>query len=212
MDVFWDSSWTSIDEERVKEYQKRCGTEADNFIKLFREHGAESVCDAGCGCGVLTEKLAAALFHVSAFDISEHAVEAAHRLLSAAHRQAELKTASILETGYEDECFDGVAARDVLDHMYRSEAVGAVRELLRITKPGGIVLFTFDALDDEYRAEPHTVNSDGDYVYTDGKWKGMVFHPYDPETVQDILPPGASAKIYSENGGWMIRLEKKICV
>ena len=140
-------------------------------------------------------KLAANGFSVCGFDVSSHAVEIAQTLLAKAALAAELKTAGILSTGYADGTFDGVVCRDVLDHLPRAEAAAAVKELCRITKLGGIVIFTLDPLDEEYRTEPHRVNADGDYVYTAGKWKGMVFHPYTAETVRAIVPEGARCEI-----------------
>ncbi len=87
-------------------------------------------------------KLAANGFSVCGFDVSSHAVEIAQTLLEKAALAAELKTAGILSTGYADGTFDGVVCRDVLDHLPRAEAAAAVKELCRITKPGGIVIFT----------------------------------------------------------------------
>ena len=104
--------------------------------------------------------------------------------------------------------FDGVVCRDVLDHLPRAEAAAAVKELCRITKPGGIVILTLDPLDEEYRTEPHRVNADGDYVYTAGKWKGMVFHPYTAETVRAIVPEGTRCEITGTSGELTVLLRK----
>lgn len=76
--------------------------------------------------------------------------------------------------------------------MCKSAKSRATKELCRITKPGGIVLITLDSLDEEYETETHIVNEDGDYVFTDGKWNGMVFHPYSQEEVYEIIPVGVS--------------------
>ena len=121
---------------------------------------------------------------------------------------AELKTAGILSTGYADGTFDVEVCRDGLDHLPRAEAAAAVKELCRITKPGGIVIFTLDPLDEEYRTEPHRVNADGDYVYTAGKWKGMVFHPYTAETVRAIVPEGTRREITGTSGELTVLLRK----
>ncbi len=115
-------------------------------------------------------------------------------------RSANLKVASILATGYADGIFDCVISRDVLDHISKADAIAALKELCRITKPGGILVFTLDAPDEEYAAEPHFVNADGDYVYTDGKWNGMVFHPYSHAEASEIIPAGVLCEI-SDNGG-----------
>ena len=210
MDSFWENSWVNVGLDRIQEYVGKNGMEEDALIKVLHEHNANEVCDAGCGCGVYTAKLAANRFHVSAFDVSKHAVGFAQRLLAENGFKVHFKTASILETGYEDGLFDAVVSKDVLDHMCKADASKAVIELLRITKQGGIVLFTLDTLDAEYVSEPHVVNLDGDYVYTSGKWKGMVFHPYTPETVLDIVPPDAVVDVISKDGDLVVLLEKRI--
>ena len=153
-------------------------------------------------------KLAANGFFCLRLDVSSRAVEIAQTLLEKAALAAELKTAGILSTGYADEAFDGAVCRDVLDHLPRAEATAAVKELCRITRPGGIVIVTLDPLDEEYRTEPHRVNADGDYVYTDGKWKGMVFHPYTAETVRAILPGGTTCEITDTSGELTVLLRK----
>ena len=91
-----------------------------------------------------------------------------------------------METGYEDHAFDAVVCMDVLDHMPLQEAKKAVQELCRITRPGGCVIALVDGPDEEYETEPHTVNEDGDYLYTEGKWKGRVHHPYTPEELGEM--------------------------
>lgn len=208
MDRFWEHSWERVDPERVAEYVQSIDMEPDALIGVLHRHGVKTVCDAGCGCGAYALKLAANGFRVSGFDVSSRAVEIAQALLERTALTAELKTAGILSTGYADGAFDAVICRDVLDHLPRAEAAAGVRELCRITRPGGIVLVTLDALDEEYRTEPHCVNADGDFVYTAGKWNGMVFHPYTAETVRAILPAGVICEITDDGGELTLLLAK----
>lgn len=135
-------------------------------------------------------------------------MEIAQGLLQKASLSAKLKTASIFATGYDDAQFDCVIARDVLDHISKTDAIIALKELCRIAKPGGIILFTLDSLDQEYRAEPHIVNADGDYVYTEGKWDGMVFHPYSKQEVGEIIPPGVACEVNDHDGEMTVLLMK----
>ena len=207
MERFWEHSWERVDPERVAGYVRSIDIEPDALIAALHRHGVKTVCDAGCGCGAYAMKLAANGFSVCGFDVSSRAVEIAQTLLEKAALAAELKTAGILSTGYADRAFDGVICRDVLDHLPRAEAAAGVRELCRITKPGGIVIFTLDPLDEEYRTEPHRVNLDGDYVYTTGKWNGMIFHPYTAETVRTVIPEGTLCEI-TDTGGELTVLLK----
>ncbi len=207
---FWEESWSNVDLNRIQECIGKNDMYEDALIRTLHEHNAKEICDAGCGCGVYTIKLAANGFLVSAFDVSKYAVGLARSLLDEKKLKAEFKTASVFETGYEDDKFDAVVSKDVLDHICKADAAKAVVELLRITKPGGIVLLTLDGLDEEYASEPHDVNPDGDYLYTSGKWKGMVFHPYTQETVLDIVPSNIMLDVTHESGDLVVLLEKRI--
>ena len=136
-------------------------------------------------------------------------MEIARALLEKTAYSADFKVASILATGYADSQFDCVISRDVLDHISKADAIAALKELRRITKPGGIIVFTLDSLDEEYAAEPHIVNADGDYVYTAGRWNGMVFHPYSHEEVREIIPAGVICEVTDNHGELAVLLMKK---
>ncbi len=207
--AFWDSSWQTVDPNRIAQYIETVDMGEDNIITTLHQHGVHSVCDAGCGCGIYAVKLAANGFSVSGFDVSAHAVEIAQGSIQKAGYSADFKTASILTTGYADSQFDCVISRDVLDHISKADAITALKELRRITKSGGIIVFTLDSLDEEYAAEPHIVNADGDYVYTDGKWNGMVFHPYNHAEVCEIIPAGVMCEISDSDGALTVLLKKK---
>ena len=112
-------------------------------------------------------------------------------------------------TGYPSNGFDAVVSRDVLDHMTKDDARLALLELYRIVRPGGIVIYTLDFSDEEYDREPHDKNGDGDLVYTNGKWDGMVFHPYSFEEIVEILPEIDRYDIEQGNDHYMVILQKK---
>lgn len=201
MDSFWDSSWERMSFSQAAAYAADFDRGADDVIALLHQHRAKNLCDAGCGCGLYALKLAANGFSVSGFDVSARAANIAEELLTKAGYAAHFKAASVLATGYADGQFDAVVCRDVLDHITKADAVLALRELCRITKPGGTVVFTLDALDEEYETGKHVVNADGDYVYTAGKWHGMVFHPYTAQEVSEIIPPDIGYSITENHGG-----------
>ena len=204
---FWESSWQRIDEKRLMEYAER-KEQADPILETLKSRKAQTVCDAGCGCGAYVRRLAQQGFTVKGFDVSGRAVEIAEDLLEKSGLTAELRTASVLKTGYPDNEFDTVVCRDVLDHIPKEEAERAVAELYRITKPGGIVLMTLDGLDEEYQKEPHFVTPEGDYCFTDGKWKGMVFRAYGEKEAEEIVKTVGSFQIEEFEDGLLVRLEK----
>lgn len=208
MNSFWEESWKAVDPKRITDYIGGFAMEPDAVMERLRSENVKTVCDAGCGCGIYALKLAVNGFTVSGFDVSAHAVKIAEELLEQAGAAAELKTASILSTGYPDGSFDAVVSRDVLDHMTKADAKAAVEELYRITRPGGMVLFTLDPLDEEYEEEPHTVNGDGDFLFTGGKWTGMVFHPYTSREVRELIPAGAAFHLEDREGELTVQLRK----
>lgn len=208
MPSFWETSWRNVNEDRITEYAQKVQAAPDDLIDYLHKINAQTVCDAGCGCGAYTAKLAASGFEVCGFDVSAHAVECARKLLETAGMQAELKTASVCCTGYSNNQFDCVLSRDVLDHMSKQDAKTALNEFWRITRVGGKIIFTVDFPDEEYQGEPHTVNDDGDYIFTSGKWQGMLFHPYTEQDLPEIFPSEADHHIIQQNDGFYVVLTK----
>lgn len=205
MENFWTKSWKTVASNRIAEYVKSVDMETDEIIDVRRRHQVKTVCDAGCGCGIYCARLLHNGFLVEGFDVSEDAVQIARDIAPT----VELKTADIRMTGYDSDHFDAVISRDVLDHMTMDNARFALLELYRIVKPGGVVVFTLDFPDEEYDREPHEKNADGDLIYTDGKWDGMVFHPYSNEEIRKILPQTDRYHIEQGDDHYMVILQKK---
>jgi len=196
---FWQESWKAVNRDRIAEYGNAISPAPDKIIGILQNYHAKSVCDAGCGCGIYAVKLLASGFTVDGFDLSTDAVEIAREHAPTAR----IKTAEVCSTGYPSGCFDAIVCRDVLDHIGKRDAELAIPELLRILKPGGILIATLDAPDEEYCREPHAVNADGDFVYTGGKWTGMVFHPYSREEIMQIIPPSVRREIMEDGDGFL---------
>ena len=153
-------------------------------MDLFRQHDIRTVCDAGCGYGAYALALASNGFDVTALDVSATAVEITGRVLE--HYGLELagrRTASVLDTGYADRAFDAVVCFSVLDHMTAPDAQTALRELVRITRPGGLLLLALDSPGEDDLAREHDILPDGSIRYAGG----MVFHPYDAPAAEKLL-------------------------
>ena len=210
MQSFWEKSWMNIKEERIAEYLQKMQAEPDDLMRYLQQLQVQTICDAGCGCGAYTLKLAVNNFEVYGFDVSAYAVGLAQKLLNHAGVQVKLKTASIRCTGYKQSQFDCVVARDVINHISKQDAKAALKELVRITKPGGKVIVTVDFLDEEYEREPHCINGDGDYIFTAGKWSGMFFHSYSENEIEEIVPNEADCKIgRTQDGLWVELIKNK---
>ncbi len=210
-DMFWERSWKSFDPQRIPVFAGSADTPASPIIPYLKARGVRTVCDAGCGCGLFLLALSQAGFTVSGFDLASEAVSITERLLRERGISApELCTADVRSTPYADGTFDAAVARSVLDHMPVKEGTAAAAELLRIVRPGGCVLLTLDKTDDEYENAPHETSAEGDYVYTSGKWKGMVFCPYSEETAR-ALAHGCRAKLLaSTESDFTIAIEKPL--
>lgn len=204
MDTFWSKSWRAVDHRRIDEYIAHMSMEPDEIISFLKNHHVHTVCDAGCGCGIYTAKLLHYGFRMAGFDISEAAIE-----IAKAHAApADLKAADILSTGYPSSYFDAVVAIDVLDHMSFFDARQAIIELYRIVKPGGYICFTLDTIDEEYITEPHIQNDQGDLIYTEGRWAGMIFHAYSNQEIPNLLPAGTVYRISNKADHLTVILSK----
>ena len=205
--TFWVRKWKEAPSERMFEYAASFAMSDDAVIRFLQKKRAKNVCDAGCGCGIYSLKLFRCGFSVSGFDISADAVSLTKALLSKNGYPTEgFRQAGILSTGYEDDCFGAVIARDVIDHMPISQGIEAVNELLRIVRPGGCVLLTLDKTDSEYESEPHETNEDGDYLFHHGKWDGMVFHPYSARDIEKLTDGKTYEILSADDHGFMIAL------
>ena len=186
--VYWEQCWKNEMQEELYRYLDMYRGLSSKEIDVFREHGAVKVCDAACGFGAYSVAFATNGFQVYSFDISDTAVEITKRGLGRyGISQDNVKVASILDTGYEADFFDGVVAHAVLDHLMAADAKKALEELFRITKPGGLVLITFDIAEAEDLEEEHLTPEEGTMEYVGGSRKGMVFRPYDWDRIDEFM-------------------------
>ena len=158
---FWENCWQSENPEAMYACLDSYYRWEDGIIDVFRAHRVEKVCDAACGYGAYSLAFASNGFQVTSFDISPSAAEITRRGLERYGIAAGVKAASILSTGYGDEVFDGVVAGSVLDHMTVADAQKALSELYRITKPGGLILVSFDTAEESDLEMAHERLSDG---------------------------------------------------
>ena len=92
-----------------------------------------AVLDVGCGPGALTQVLLERGASVAAVDPSESFVAAARER----YPDADVRRASAEELPFADGSFDVAVAQLVVNFM--SDPVGGIRELARVTRPGGTI-------------------------------------------------------------------------
>jgi SAM-dependent methyltransferase len=95
------------------------------------------ILDAGCGSGRNMVDLAR---HgaVTGVELSETSVRLARE-----RNAGEVVEGSVMDTPFDDDTFDLTVSLDVIEHL--EDDVGALRELRRVTKPGGALLVTVPA-------------------------------------------------------------------
>jgi len=86
----------------------------------------------------------------------------------------------------EPQSFEGVLAWSVLDHMTLLEAKVVAREFTRISRPGGLLLCSFDGEEDQADA-PHQVLADGTIRYTGGEQDGMLLRIYENDEIAGLF-------------------------
>lgn len=186
--TYWESCWQEEDSEKLQTYLEGWKNYHGREIDVLKEYQVKSICDAACGFGAHTVSFAANGFEVSGFDISPTSVEITKQgLTKCGFPDVDIKVASLLNTGYADSSFDAVNVRAVLDHLTVDDAKKAVRELFRIIRKGGLVILSFDGTEEEDFAEEHIEIEPGTMQYVSGSRKGMLFHPYEREEIEQLL-------------------------
>jgi len=117
------------------------------FLAMLPEGGR--VLDFGCGLGRNGLVLARLGYRVAVADISAEAVRLCEERAAREGLSLERCGYEWGSIGAETESFDGVLAWSVLDHMTLFEARLVAREFARITRPGGVLLCSFDGEEED---------------------------------------------------------------
>ena len=125
---------------------------AVSLINKWVERKGLAILDAGCGTGGLSVKLAA-LGSVSAIDASPEAIKFARR------RGIAAKLASVEKIPYPSRQFDVVTCIDVIYHKQVKDDVGALSEIRRVLKPGGVLVLRVPANKFLMSAHDHHVHT-----------------------------------------------------
>lgn len=117
-----------------------------SFAELVLAHGGGAgVLDAGCGPGHLTATLADLGVAARGIDLSPVAI----RLAREARPDLVFEVGSFFALGFEDDRFDGVLAHFSLIHTPPADLPAALAELVRVLRPGGVLLVGFQTGGDE---------------------------------------------------------------
>lgn len=117
----------------------RTAADSAAYLLPYLEPGM-TLLDVGCGPGSITADLANLVDPgpVTGLDQSEDVVAQARKLAAARGLDnAEFAAGNVYDLDFPDAAFDVVHAHQVLQHL--ADPVAALREMRRVTRPGGIV-------------------------------------------------------------------------
>jgi SAM-dependent methyltransferase len=191
---------------------------------IFAADSARVVLDLPCGDGRNLPPLASRFPAAVGADSSANALGlCGKRMREAGLDNTVLLEADIFGTKFVSDTFDGVFCCEVLGHL--REPVNALRELIRVCRPGHHVVANVFALEDSIRTDSKIAKIDEDnYLFAER----IFFHFYDEnearalcEEVADIAearpaefirwmdPPHAGYRDYDhEHASWLLVLRK----
>ncbi len=113
---------------------------AASLVKFSHIKSNDNVLDVGCGTGVVAITAARVGAKVSGLDLSPALVERAKENLSIANVQADIIEGDVESLPYADNSFDVVLSQ--FGHMFAPRPQIAIKEMLRVLKPGGTIAFS----------------------------------------------------------------------
>jgi 2-polyprenyl-6-hydroxyphenyl methylase/3-demethylubiquinone-9 3-methyltransferase len=122
--------------ERVRRYLE---AEIVHVLGRLRQTGA--VLEMGCGYGRIARRLAAVATRVVGVDTAPESLELARRLSTATDR-CEFVLMDAIDLRFPDDSFDAVVCLQNGICAFRVDQVRLLEEAMRVTNPGGIVLFS----------------------------------------------------------------------
>jgi ubiquinone/menaquinone biosynthesis C-methylase UbiE len=129
--AYYDEFSRSYDERRGRGYHKLID---DQAAELVRRVGAgKEVLEVGCGTGLILERIAQFASRAEGVDLSPGMVDHART------RGLNVRVADATALPYEDESFDVACSFKVLAHVPKLDE--ALREMLRVVRPGGHIVF-----------------------------------------------------------------------
>lgn len=113
------------------------GTRVRNsyLLKFLQPKRGDRILDVGCGVGYFADLLTEKGAEVWGVDLDRDSIRVARLVLS-----ERVKFASAESLPFDDNSFDKILCSEVLEHI--SDDKKAIREILRVVKPGGRILIT----------------------------------------------------------------------
>ena len=113
---------------------------APSLVNFSQIKANDTVLDVGCGTGVVAITAAKLNAKVSAIDLSPILIERARENVAIANVKIDLQDGDVESLPYADQSFDAVLSQ--FGHMFAPRPEVAIKEMLRVLKPGGIIAFS----------------------------------------------------------------------
>ncbi|MGC4081305.1 MAG: class I SAM-dependent methyltransferase [Vicinamibacterales bacterium] len=136
----------------------RCPAHADSkSVDVFADLGtftsADRLLDSGCGPGIVSAALARRVGHVHGIDLTPAMIALAEqRAASAGLTNVAFGVGDMSALPFDDDTFDGAVTRYTVHHL--DTPLAAVREMVRVTRPGGRVV-SLDAVPQASRRDTY---------------------------------------------------------
>ena len=178
-------AWDSIYLERGHVFTDPHG-DIPALAQSLKEKGLSKVLDLGCGTGRHVVYLAQRGFSVYGLDNSPQAIKMTEAWLEQEHLDAVLRLQEMTEElPYGDDFFDAILSVQVIHHADTAAIKRIVREMERVTRPGGLIFVTVPKLRNQGKSfkqtEPNT------FVPLDGPEAGLPHHYFTPDELKEFF-------------------------
>lgn len=137
-----DNNWNAIYAKRGNVFVEPLD-EVKRFSQEMRDAGLSRVLDLGCGNGRHTVFLGKKGFNVWGLDNAPEGIQLAHQWLARENLTAPLALADVhAPFPFKDNSFDGLISTRVIHHATQAKVLGAVSEIIRVVRKGGMILIT----------------------------------------------------------------------
>ena len=142
IETFW-KYWASRSEGRARVLAGRFGKGVCKFLEhVGGPVSGKQMLDFATGRGQFVEQLLQRGATVSGVEFSEELVKDLNRRFQRDRCWAEARRIEDQVIPWSDGHFDAVFCLDVIEHLLPRDVDAVMRELLRVVKPGGVVLYT----------------------------------------------------------------------
>jgi SAM-dependent methyltransferase len=137
-----ENNWNEIYAKRGNVFVETLD-EVRKFSLELKGAGLHRILDLGCGNGRHTVFLEKKGFDVWGLDNAPEGIRLAHEWLDQEHLVASLVLADVhAPFPFKDDSFDGLISTRVIHHATQAKVLGAVDEIIRVVRKGGMILIT----------------------------------------------------------------------